>query len=345
MSRNLVVDRLSIGSLEDDPFYSAPTSRVGSGHVSIINSHDKLGKKESIRIQPSEPLVMMCQPTDIPTNPTSTLESSDLQCAAKSKCNIHFLNKQEHNPEHHDIGTTVINPQKKLKSDSSIHDDNPAANGTVPLDTLTSSPAQAIAARRWSSICLEHQESMPQYSKNSPVLIETPLGGPVSRQGVEGILGNICAYLSDKRYDDCPRSIDTVSVSNENHFPSLNFRPDDGIINDGRLKPPTSPIESYLVTTHDIATILDIVITGIRRFPDGNTDIGCQSLMFPREPLVKPNHRTKMMVLPVPTIADPATTISSVQPCFSLTAFPGSSRRHTQVAKSTFISRQSITEV
>ncbi|KAI1631635.1 hypothetical protein F4809DRAFT_657634 [Biscogniauxia mediterranea] len=284
----------------------------------MVNGDEILEREENTTGQLSEPLVMMCQPTSIPTNPVSTLE---MQCETKPKWNVPFPNKHRHNRER-----SLIKQARKSKSssvdvwpllDTCVPEEDPSRRDADLPDPLMPSPASAAATRRWSSVYLETQPSMSPGLGISPPMVDVSLDGPVSREGIEGI-----------RHDNCPQTVDTSSISNENDPPSLTYRSDHGIINDGRLKPPTPTTESYLVTTNDIAAILDIVITGVRGLHDDSLEVGCQSLMFPKEPLVKPVPGTKRIVPPTPTLADPATTITSVQPCFSLAALAGTSRRY-----------------
>ncbi|KAI0178696.1 hypothetical protein GGR52DRAFT_569603 [Hypoxylon sp. FL1284] len=63
---------------------------------------------------------------------------------------------------------------------------------------------------------------------------------------------------------------------------------------------------------------MDIVITGIRRIHDDGSSARCLSMLLPQETLLKPTPNTKAIIPMLPTIADPATTINSVQPSFSL---------------------------
>ncbi|KAI0601071.1 hypothetical protein F4775DRAFT_478989 [Biscogniauxia sp. FL1348] len=340
-----LVERLSFGDLEDDPFYSAPTTRMATRHASAVNGEEALGREESAAGQLSEPPVVMCQPTSIPTNPISTLE---MNCPTRPKWNTPFPKYR------HDRERSLIKQARRSKSgsvdvwpllDTCVPEEDSPPGDTDLSGPLMISPASAATTRRWSSVYLESQQSMPPTSGISPPIVDVSLDGPVSREGIEGIVCNIRAFLSDKRHDDCAQGIDTSPISNENNPPSLTYRSDRDFINDGRLKPPTPTTESYLVTTNDIAAILDIVIAGVRGLHDDSLEVGCQSLMFPKEPLVKPVPGTKRIVPPTPTLADPATTISSVQPFFSLDALAGTTRRYVQASKSTIISRQSITEV
>ncbi|KAI1490189.1 hypothetical protein F5X96DRAFT_567281 [Biscogniauxia mediterranea] len=272
-----------------------------------------------------------------------------MQCETKPKWNMPFPNKHRHNRER-----SLIKQARKSKSssvdvwpllDTCVPEEDPSRGDVDLPDPLMPPPEFAAATRRWSSVYLESQPSMSPCLGISPPMVDMSVDGPVSREGIEGIVCNIRAFLSDKHHDDCPQTVNTSTISNENDPPSLTYRSDHGIINDGRLKAPTPTTESYLVTTNDIAAILDIVITGIRGLHDDSLEMGCQSLMLPKEPLVKPVPGTKRIVPPTPTLADPATTISSVQPCFSLAALAGTNRHSIQASKSTFISRQSITEV
>ncbi|KAI5918093.1 hypothetical protein F4810DRAFT_604497 [Camillea tinctor] len=317
--------------------------------ASLVNVQDIPVEKDSSTDQLLEPLVM-CQPTGIPTNPGSSLET---QCTTKLKWQMPFPNK----PKYH----TGCQSNRQLRwsrsssvdalplLDSPVYGDILSCRGTDPSedpsDPQVSSTTPTFDARRWSSIYLS-QLPMPPYSYVPPSIDNVPLGVSASKEGIEAIVCNIRTFLSGRRHDYCPQSNDVPSIVSDTNLPFSAFRSDHSMADDGCQITPTPTTESYLVTANDIASILDIVMTGLRGLHEERLEIGCQSLMFVREPLnLKLIPGTKVIVPPTPTRADPATTISSVQPCFSLATVVGTAWYSAQVSKSTIISRQSITEV
>ncbi|KAI2627040.1 hypothetical protein GGS26DRAFT_592660 [Hypomontagnella submonticulosa] len=331
------INRLSVSSMEEeDKFYSAPSSRLASRHVSLI-AHD-LSEEVNHRAPPSEPLVASPPETQLPAS----------KSAVKPKWPFHFSARRHHNPKHHHFcprpitrrfhrafhGTSesipLLQPLRN-RSDTELSD------YMEPLTSSHALPASPIMTGRWSSV---HTRTQSPRSARSNSLIDFSLRDPISitRQGADAIVCNIRAYLSDRRHNDCLQRTEILPTANGNRPSLVAFRAGHTEANE-----PTG--DSYLVTTNDIAAILDIVIAGIRSLHNYSSAAGCLSMLLPKESLPKPIPCMKAIIPGSPTIADPATTINSAQPSFSMTGSSGHHEHYLDSLRTTIISRQSITEV
>ncbi|KAI1205562.1 uncharacterized protein F4807DRAFT_282473 [Annulohypoxylon truncatum] len=338
-----IAGRKSVGSLDDDQFYSAHSSRIASRHASLSTAPRNLQDETAHAAMPSEPLVSICQPgRSIPESPPEVL-SPPLARAPKSRWAIPFSLRHQHNPKHRHFcpkplgrrlhrtfhGTSDSIPLlQPLRSESGID----AIDFTKPL---ISSPASPVVDR-WSSVYTGSHSPRSERSYSSDLIT-------IDQRGTDAIVSTIRAYLSSRGHDDCSPRIG-ASTANENYPPSK-FQTVQDALREGRLDTDETTVDKYLVTTSDIAGILDIVISGIRGIHRGRYAAICLSMLLPKESLPKPSPKITAIVPGSPTIADPATTISSVQPSFSVAGCSGNHRHYLDASRTTFISRQSITEV
>ncbi|KAI0386362.1 hypothetical protein F5Y04DRAFT_120972 [Hypomontagnella monticulosa] len=347
MARYSAINRPSVGSMdEDDKFYSAPSSRVASRHVSLV-AHD-LSEEVNHSTLPSAPLAIGRQPRySSPILPPET-QTPVQRPTSKPKWPFYFGTRRHHSPKHHHFCPKPI----ARRFHRTFHGTSDSIPLLQPLtnrsdlgsgdyiESLISShglPASPIMTGRWSSV---HTGNHSPRSMRSNSLTDSPMGDPINitRQGADAIVGNIRAYLSDRRHNDCPSLTGTLTTATENRRSLLALRT-------GHMRANENSTDSYLVTTNDIAGILDIVIAGIRRIHNNGSAAECLSMLLPKESLLKPIPSIKAIIPGSPTIADPATTINSVQPSFCMASRPQYHENSLDSARTTIISRQSITEV
>ncbi|KAI4861290.1 hypothetical protein F4820DRAFT_73785 [Hypoxylon rubiginosum] len=348
---SLAINRMSVGSLDEDQFYSAPSSRIATRHASLAPRN--LQEEPVQEALSSEPLVSVRQPGyAVPAAPPENISPMP-KLASRSTWATPFTMRHHHDPKHHHFCPKPIGRRLHRTfhgTSESLPLLQPLANEleaersgyTTPI---ISSPGSSIAMNRRSSAYCGNPSPLSgklQYPADSPLdnLIS------INKQGTDSIVCNIRAYLSGKKHNDCssPRR-GMLENRNENRPLSWRFRTDSNARKSDQTRADEATEDSYLVTTNDIAGILDIVITGIRRIHDEGPNAGCLSMLLPQEALLKPIPNLKAIIPMSPTIADPATTISSVQPSFSLPSCPRNQGNYLDTARTTFISRQSITEV
>ncbi|KAI0011544.1 hypothetical protein F4779DRAFT_637011 [Xylariaceae sp. FL0662B] len=353
MAPRLAVDlnRSSIGSLEDDQFYSAPSSRINSRHVSLVAAPTEV----TSTTRPPESLVSVLRFDPTPTAPPPTPQTPSIRHTLKSRWATPFASIQhQHNPKHHHLCSTYLS-RRFHKADHALPKTAPRLTASknskhefdrLVTERLISSPAYPVTTRRWSSVHASNQPVMSPSSTRSYSLIDSRLDGQtgMDRQAIDGIVCNIRAYLSDKRHDQCSPRLAMSLTANENRPPSSGLQVDENTTQSRHVRENEPLTDSYLVTTGDIAGILEIVIAGLRHVDDQNSLTACLSLLLPKESLAKPTPNVKAIIPIRPSIADPATTISSVQPSFSLTRCSGQHKHYLDATRATIISRQSITE-
>ncbi|KAI1458751.1 hypothetical protein F4805DRAFT_113189 [Annulohypoxylon moriforme] len=337
-----IVGRTSVGSLDDDQFYSAQSSRIASRHASLSAAPRNLLDETTHPAMPSEPLVSICQPGRSVPGSLPEAQSPPPIRAPKSRWAIPFSMRHHHNPKHRHFcpkplgrrihrtfhGTSDSIPLlQPLRSESGID----SIEFTKPL---ISSPASPIV-HRWNSVYTRSHSRSDRSSSTDPVDID--------QQGTDAIVSTIRAYLSSRKHNNCSPRIN-MSTVNEN-YPPPKLQTVQDALRESHVGPGGTIADSYLVTTSDIAGILDIVISGIRGIHRGRSAAKCLSMLLPKESLPKPSPNIKAIVPGSPSIADPATTISSVQPSFSVTGCSGNHKHYLDASRTTFISRQSITEV
>ncbi|KAI0966238.1 hypothetical protein F4678DRAFT_466818 [Xylaria arbuscula] len=247
-------------------------------------------------------------------------------------------------PEH--LNSTV-RPSEPLTSVCQLSTEVPlseeamAASG-ASTDKLTSSPAPVITTRRWSSVTGREQGlSACHYQGRLPTVGREQCHGHISKQGLDGIVCNVRAFLAARRQNGRTGIMSTVAT-NENDIP---LSPAQTALDQTHLQLPALPDDQYLITTDDITGILDIVIASVSNIQDERIQTDCRSRLFPNATHVKPTLRTQDIVPGMSAIADPATTICSPQPCFSSATNSENKGQVSPTPKTTYISRQSITEI
>ncbi|KAI2609922.1 uncharacterized protein GGS25DRAFT_239203 [Hypoxylon fragiforme] len=336
MAHHHAIDRKSVGSL-DDNFYSAPSSRVVSRHVSLAMAPRELQETSHDTVPPPDSLISASLPGH--SAPIfSGAQSPTLKSASKQRWAIPFTIRHQHNPKHHHFCPKPIGRR--------IHRTFHRTSDTVPLvqpimdklneefsgftSPMISSPASPLA------LYTKPSHSKGAYSNPSV---------SIDKQGADAIVCNIRAYLSNKRHVDCSSQTGMLRMDDENKPPTLKLQKGENTRLQSHNIAGETAVDSYLVTTNDIAGILDIVIASLRHVDEGSPAVECLSMMLPKESQPRPKPKLKAIIPGSATIADPATTISSVQPSFSFAGYSGRHEQHLDSPKTTFISRQSITEV
>ncbi|KAI0116020.1 hypothetical protein F4776DRAFT_317300 [Hypoxylon sp. NC0597] len=333
--------RMSVGSLDDDQFYSAPSSR----HASLIAAQFNPHETDHSHL-PLEPSVSIRQPSRcISVSPTE-IHSSVSTCTLKPRWPRSLTMGYRRHPRYRHfcpkplsrrLDRTLHKTSDSITLQPLTNESDIGTNGyTTPL---ISSPTSPIATDHWSSIFPGNHSPHSERSHSS---IDLPLGNPISidKQATDAIVCNIRAYLSNKRHNDCSLRTGMLQVANENHPPSeLQTR------QSSHEHACEATSDNYLVTTSDIAGILDIVIARVRCIHHDGAAARCLSMLLPKEALLKPIPNITAIVPGSPGIADPATTICSVKPSFSVASCSTYNDHHHSSARATFISRQSITEV
>ncbi|KAI8950399.1 hypothetical protein F4801DRAFT_590468 [Xylaria longipes] len=188
--------------------------------------------------------------------------------------------------------------------------------------------------RRQSGAKEPPAETDTTYQGRLPLITKAQLDYHVSKQEIDNILRNIRGYLSARQHrDSCGKP--AMPVAPENKMPPSPF-----------LTPLESPYleaqtlalpdDQYLVTKGDIVGILDIVVTGIRKFQDDSIQPDCQSLVSPNSTHVKPTLHAQNIIPCASAIADPATTICLPRTCFSLADSPEAVRHLSPTAITTY---------
>ncbi|KAL7622578.1 hypothetical protein AAE478_008085 [Parahypoxylon ruwenzoriense] len=352
MTDYLAIDRMSVGSFDDDQFYSAPSSRVASRHVSLRTSPRNLQEEANYSAMPVGPFASTYPPSQTaPGSPTEPQNSASKR-VSKSRWALPFTTRHRHNPKHRHlfpkpIGHRFYRPFHRTSEATSLL--QPLTDESEPdpgdyMEPLHLSLVSPAMTGPWSSTYVGDQSPR---SKRSHSVVDRLHDAPItiSRQGIDAIVCNIQAYLSDRRHNNCSSRSSMPAVVNENRPPSSYLQTDRIAFQNGHVRANRMAADSYLVTTDDIAGILDIVIAGIRRTHDDIPTASCLSIMLPKEELAKPTPAARAIIPGLPNIADPATTISSIQPSFSLTGCSGRHKHYVDANRTTFISRQSITEV
>ncbi|KAI6091648.1 hypothetical protein F4821DRAFT_189073 [Hypoxylon rubiginosum] len=342
-------NRMSVGSLDEDQFYSTPSSRIATRHASLAprNLQEETGQEAL----PSEPFVSVYQPGS--TIPAASPENTSPvpKRALKTRWTAPFAMRHQDSKHHHFCPKPIGRHLHRTfhGTSESLPLLQPLGNelevGPSGCNTpIISSPGSPIAMNRPSSAyygSLSPLSGKLQYPASSPLedLIT------INKQGTDSIVRNIRAYLSGRKHNDCSPRPGILENRNENRPLSWRFRADTNGRKNSKTRTNEITEDCYLVTTNDIAGILDIVIAGIRRIHDEGPGAGCLSMLLPQEALLKPTPNIKAIIPMSPTIADPATTISSVRPSFSLASSSQYQGQYLDTARTTFISRQSITEV
>ncbi|KAK5626316.1 hypothetical protein RRF57_002031 [Xylaria bambusicola] len=167
---------------------------------------------------------------------------------------------------------------------------------------LTSPPSPTITARHGSSDTGREQVT-PTWL---PTVSQSQLEHHFSKQGMDGIFRNVRTFLAAKRHGKL-----AATTSDENDKPSSPIQTTPDI---RYLEPPE---DQYLITTDDIAGILDIVVAGVCSIHDDKGQPDCRSLLFARGQRAKPTLRVENIIPGEPAVAGPTTTFCSPRPCFN----------------------------
>lgn len=174
--------------------------------------------------------------------------------------------------------------------------------------------------------------SAPTGSSGRPNAVSPPTS--LVQMEIQKIVGNIQTFLAQRRHGECPLPSRHVSG-----------RGSAGLQSHPTTEGPSS--DNFLVSTRDIAGILDIVITGLRTLHDEHFSAGCLTVLLPTGRHAMPTTASGALIPHCSGLADPATTISSVRSAFIHSSANDNSRRGTALRnlRATIITRQSVTEV
>ncbi|OTB13225.1 hypothetical protein K445DRAFT_368668 [Daldinia sp. EC12] len=346
MARHSNVGRISAVSLDDDPFYSAPSSHIASRHLSLIPSQNLRETAYSATSPQSRSSTY--QSGCLAHTPPLELPSPESKRVLKQRLPTPFAVHHHRNPRRHHFCPKSINRRfhRTFRGTSEsvpilqplVNDSSVDSNGY--RKHLVSSPGSPTETDCWSP-------AYPGARTPQSELEESTLDNllTINRQAANTIVCNIRAYLSSRRHNDCSSRTERPASIDENLAPVSRFWTGQDNFRIWHPGVDEMATDSYLVTTGDIAGILDIVIAGIRRVRNDSSSVECLSMLLPKEPLVKPTPIMDAIVPGAPSIADPATTISSVRPSFSTSSCSDYHSQCMDTARTTFISRQSITEV
>lgn len=221
--------------------------------------------------------------------------------------------------------------------------DHTLSEELINTEKLVSSPAPPVTTKCWSSISIGNRSSScAMRGTRAASLDASYVDNPVAaRRAIESIVANIRAYLSDRRHDRC--CFRAGRLGENRPTPQVaGARPE---CDDEAQSPDDEEIDNYLVSTNDIAGILDIVIAGLRCLHEGRVPTGSLSVFLRKDPNARFSTSSGKIIPPASSVADPATTISSVDPLFSLDGRHKSAGPSDKCIKATIISRQSVTEV
>ncbi|KAI0514951.1 hypothetical protein F5B22DRAFT_636792 [Xylaria bambusicola] len=193
-------------------------------------------------------------------------------------------------------GLATSSNQNSSGVTSNVHQLIPA-----PSTTITARHGSSDTGRERDTPTCHHQVSLPTVSQSQ-------LESHFSKQGMDGIFRNVRTFLAAKRHGIDPLATTTIG---ENDKPSSSKQ----TMPDIRYLEP--PEDHYLITTDNIAGILDIVIAGVCSIHDNKGLPDCRSLLFARGQRTKPTLRVENIIPSDPAVAEPATTFCSPQPCFS----------------------------
>ncbi|KAI8961229.1 hypothetical protein F5Y11DRAFT_239828 [Daldinia sp. FL1419] len=343
MATYTTVGRASAGSLENEQFYSAPPTRGVSRRVSLITSNNL--KQPGHSTTPAESPISIYWPGS--STPVSPLEPQSPR-SGRPRPATPFATHRHHNTRRHHFCPKSINRRFNRTfrgtSDSIpllqplTNDSNVETNGYTK--NLVSSPGSPAATDYWSPV----YGALTPHSEVDRSVVNSPIS--ISRQTADTIVRNIQTYLSNRRHNNCSSRTERPTSLHENLPPlsRLWSRQNSFTIDRPKVKNPKTA-DGYLVTTDDIEGILDIVIAGIRCVCNSSPPVECLSMLLPKESMVKPTPNMSSIIPGPPSIADPATTISSVQASFSMASCSDYHSRYADTTRTTFISRQSITEV
>ncbi|KAK8855704.1 hypothetical protein PGQ11_011616 [Apiospora arundinis] len=313
--------RPSSESVDEDWFYSAPSSRLGSRHRHAPESIDYAVKGEA----------------EIQSNISSNLafdpgfKTSPILGSVVGLRKHHIQSMQPSDPttlppkSDRDAFLSAVKTARKCSCD--------LGNDSGRFGQSAKLPPQPVAIRQ-PSTTEAGDTSLPPHKRSSPIPIEE----------IENIVNGIKRYLSYRHHGTC----NAAPGMNDQTCPPTP-RPSmllPGVTNTIGAQPHVHEAsDTFLVSTNDIAEILDIVIAGLRTIHDKHLTTGCLTAMLPGRTRSRAGTTKKGIVPQCSKPADPATTISSVKSAFSATGYANHGTSHAfRNNKSIIISRQSITE-
>ncbi|KAI2633335.1 hypothetical protein GGS21DRAFT_129218 [Xylaria nigripes] len=336
----LPLNRMSFATLEEDRFFSAqstqPTSRLMSvsssqGREQISSSKDNnlgaqpLKPRVAVHDAPEESVPLLNHSKETSTNSTDNLDRISHISSTAIPCRFNKRNAQELPAE---LDAAFRNEGKSASVSKN------AAN------EILYHPSPATPTRRGSSIIAVDQ-CLPACRYESPIPLVTRAlpDGYISKQAIDNITYRVHAYLSDIQLST--RSVQPAVAVRDNVVASSAQTLSD----DAQCETSAESPNRYLVTSDDITEIVDIVIASLHTCRDGSTQSECRSLLLPNGTQAKPVLSTENIVPSMSTVADPATTIFSPRPCFTSTNTLESVGRPHSMARTTYVSRRSITEI
>lgn len=330
MTRASIDHRASLISIGNDQFFSAPSSRASTPVIlepsSLTRAH--LG----VSSEPVTPFLIdstLKQRWTLPfTRHQHPEEPAYLSLFPKSLSG-HLQQSQP--------GTGADSPLFRVLYELANPNNTP---NTATLN-MTPSPRSQRSVVQQSPTGFADLTVPSLRLRRSPALDDLRVPYRSSHASVESIICNIRAFLSHRRHTGCSQLPNAPVPSSENRSPVKT--------------PPGKEVEgaeqsadTYLITTNDIASILEIVTMGLQGIHGEKSPAGFLSRLLPRGNTDRPSMGSRAIMPRMSTHADPATTFSSVQPTFSSTgAALGHERKINErgVPTVTYISRQSVTEV
>ncbi|KAI0553997.1 hypothetical protein F4679DRAFT_580161 [Xylaria curta] len=186
-------------------------------------------------------------------------------------------------------------------------------------------------------------EADTTYHSHLPHLARAQLNGHISQKEIDNIIRNVQCYLCTRQHRDACRK-SAIPMATENTVP---ISPSQALPESSYFDAQTPALrdDQYLVTAGEILGVLDIIIAGLCKFKDDSIQPDYQSLLFPSNTPVKPTLSPQNIILGASTVVDPATTICLPRPCFSWADSIEAFRYPSPTAVTTYVSRQSITEI
>ncbi|KAI1268044.1 hypothetical protein F5Y18DRAFT_277361 [Xylariaceae sp. FL1019] len=305
----------------------------------------------------SKPSISICQSLGRSTLPslTSSIHNTESNVSSEGKWLRAGSIQNMHSPKQHIFSNSILRRQMSSNDETrkalpllaaSLKDGSSENESTAVTDGLLSSPAPPIETGRWSSVFGGDQASEDHTSdtfhSSQPTTPQAQHSSYVTRQGIDDVVSNIRAYLFARRHSDCTGR--TGGKTGKGNRPSpFKHGPfcDAGIAPDA---PPVAP-DRYLVSTNDIANILDIVIAGLREPQPHVCRSYSHSDVLSSDSESMPMLAGERIVPGTSSLADPAVTVSSAQPCFTDSFYSPFVESSSKTPKITYVSRRSTTEV
>lgn len=333
------------GSMDcgDECFYSFPSSRNASHEVSSTTNdsseENERAPKSTCSMNTALNKDALLLDTDTDQDHDEMTDSTTPR-SSKVKWTLPFVQQKDSPRHHHFCSKPVLNHlcrNNRLPSGFYHPSDGsyiPEYASSLPdepvtIEQLVSTPAAPVTTRHWSSTSIG-SSLRPVKSRSTGQAYSD--SEAASSRGVEDIVSNIRTYLSTMRHDTCnpsPREEPrTMSFMARNPISAPNEEP-----------------ESFLVSTNDIAGILDIVIVGLRRLHGEHLPSGCFSVLLPWNQNNKPVPKADSIIPSASYPAEPATTISSVKPTVTKSHSLHAQNLASKSFKATIISKKSVAEV